>query len=141
MTDATTAACCGPTCLRGTPQTGECVASTYGAAILARQRAAGYAAAPAGAAYVSQTQADAESLRLDVGAFRGIVPALILHMVEGVVANRRSTSDTLLIIADQLREVAKPFNASPMAQGLRQLADTLADIAPARANLLQDSTP
>jgi len=46
MTDAATAACCGPTCLRGTPDTGPCVAPTYGAAILARLRAVGYAAVP-----------------------------------------------------------------------------------------------
>jgi hypothetical protein len=132
MITAQQAACCGQTC----GQPGACKAPIFGAAILARQRAAGYVPTPADPVYATQNQADAEALRLQVDTFRGIVPALMLHMIEGVVANRHSSSDTLLIIADQLREVAKPFNASSMAQGLRQLADALADIAPARANPL-----
>lgn len=37
------AACCGPRCLRGTEESGPCMAATYGAGILRRMREAGFA--------------------------------------------------------------------------------------------------
>jgi hypothetical protein len=41
-TTAERAFCCGPTCGRGTTESGPCVAGTYGAAILRRAQAASY---------------------------------------------------------------------------------------------------
>ena len=88
-------------------------------------------------ATVAQARADAE--RLAVAQHVGTVPVLLLSTVEQVALNPRSSSDTLLITADALREAAGPLEGTPLARALRHLADTLAAIAPTRATPLPTS--
>lgn len=90
-------------------------------------------------ATTAQARADAESL--GIPAHLGIVPLLLLSPIEGIVLDPRSNSDTLLIVADALRDAITPFASVEVARALRQLADTLTHIAPTRANAIAEPAP
>lgn len=87
--------------------------------------------------YVTPAQAKADTERLLIATRVGSAPWALLAMVERVVLDPRSSSDTLLIIADALREAATPLEGTPTGLGLQRLADTLAEIAPTRANPIE----
>jgi len=89
--------------------------------------------------YATRAQADADAARLLVASHVGTVPILLLCHVEAVARDRRSNSDTLLITADALREAAAAIAGLPMGRALTHLADTLADLAPTRANPIQET--
>lgn len=84
--------------------------------------------------YATPAQAKADTERLLMAGLVGAAPWALLCLIEGAVLNPRSSSDTLLILADALREPAAALEGTPQGLALRRLANTLTDIAPTRAN-------
>lgn len=82
--------------------------------------------------YATQPQADADAASLRITDHVGTVPVVLLRHIATVARNPRSNSDTLLITADALREAAAPLGTHAFARALRDLANTLAGMAPAR---------
>ncbi len=83
--------------------------------------------------YATEAQARADAERLALPSHLGTVPLLLLSSIEGIVLDPRNNSDTLLIVADALRESVTPYSGLQIARALRQLADHLTEIAPTRA--------
>jgi len=70
---------------------------------------------------------------LQAGFYAGTVPGVLLRQIEAVVRDARTTSDTLLIVADALREAAAQCGPIPPGPAIAHLANTLTDLAPGRA--------
>jgi hypothetical protein len=89
-------------------------------------------------AYTTPRLAQAQATNLASAPFG--LGALARH-IRAVVANPAASSDTLLITADALRLAAMDPTDKPMAhrETLRAWADTLADLAPTRADPIQDA--
>jgi hypothetical protein len=94
-------------------------------------------ASAAGPVYTTPAQAKADTERLLMAGRVGAAPWALLALIEQVVLNPRSSSDTLLIHADALREAASPMEGTPAGLALVRIANTLTDIAPTRANSIE----
>lgn len=90
-----------------------------------------------GPVFTTAAQAKADAARLLIAHLVGAAPIVLLATIEQVVLNPRSSSDTLLIHADALREAASPLDGTPQGRALARLANTLTDIAPTRANPIE----
>jgi hypothetical protein len=90
----------------------------------------------AGPAYITTRLATVQAARL-APAPHGLGP-LARHL-RAVIGNPGANSDALLITADALRlAAADPTDAPPAYRAaLRAWADTLADLAPTRANQVE----
>jgi len=87
--------------------------------------------------YATPEQAAADAARLAVASHLGTIPAGELAALETLVLDCRTDSDTLLFVAEELEKFAAPVADKPLGRAMRQLAKTLAEIAPTRANPLQ----
>lgn len=87
--------------------------------------------------YTTPAQAAADAARLAVASHIDVVPVGELTALETLVLDCRTDSDTLLFVAEELEKFAAPVAEKPLGRAMRQLAKTLAEIAPTRANPLQ----
>lgn len=87
--------------------------------------------------YTTRALAAEQAEQLNVLDHTGDIEVVLLLHVQSVVRNPRSSSDTLLIVADALREAATVWRSvQKRAQALLALADKIAAIAPTRATPL-----
>jgi hypothetical protein len=87
--------------------------------------------------YTTPALAEEQARALDAPQHTGVIEISLLLHIEAVVRNPRSSSDTLLIVADALREAARTWSAvHKRAAAFRQMADTLAQFAPTRADAM-----
>ena len=84
--------------------------------------------------YATPEQARADAEAVNVLQHTGKIEITALQAIDEIIANPHASSDTLLINADALRSVAKPWLGQAKGQALTNLADQLAALAPSRAN-------
>jgi hypothetical protein len=84
--------------------------------------------------YATPEQARADAEAVNVLQHTGKIEITALQAIDEIISNPHASSDTLLINADALRSVAKPWLGQAKGQALINLADQLAALAPSRAS-------
>jgi hypothetical protein len=91
--------------------------------------------------YTTPALAAEQARDMNVLHHTGHVEVVLLLHVEAVVRDPRSSSDTMLIVADALREAARTWSAvHARAAAFRTLADQLTTLAPTRADAIGEPT-
>jgi len=84
--------------------------------------------------YATAAQAHLDAASLEIDQLELTPSMLLTRHVASVVCDPRSNSDTLLIVADALREAASIYAGTPPGRNMAILATRLAALAPLRAN-------
>ena len=82
---------------------------------------------------MTRAEALAQAEGLNLRGHTRYLPHGIGHLMHRVVADPRASSDTLLIVADALREYADFALFDEARATLRAIADAVAALAPSRA--------
>jgi hypothetical protein len=91
--------------------------------------------------YTTAHQAEADARAIDTPRYRSAIEPALLEHIHALVCNPATNSDMLLITADALRIAASAtrfHRAQTATTAATQLALTLSDLAPTRANPIED---